>query len=99
MAVTAPEGPLVPLRREIAEPTGRLVRVDVAACGVCSPDVRTAAAGPDSTFPVVPGHEIAGTIAAIGPDVSGWQLLHGRASQVGAEQRSKVAAQATRSVS
>lgn len=57
----------------IAEPGSGLVRVRVHACGICHSDVLTVDnLWPGIAFPRVPGHEIAGTIDAIGPGVVGW---------------------------
>lgn len=59
----------------IAEPASGLVRVRVHACGICHSDVLTVHnAWPGISFPRVPGHEIAGTIDAIGPGVTGWSI-------------------------
>lgn len=47
------------------------VRVDVAACGVCGTDQGIVNGGfPGTTWPVTPGHEIAGTIAELGAGVT-----------------------------
>jgi NADPH:quinone reductase len=58
------------------EPGPGEVRVDVRACGVNFPDVMVIAGTyqllPDRPF--VPGKEIAGTVSAIGPGVSGIQV-------------------------
>jgi D-arabinose 1-dehydrogenase-like Zn-dependent alcohol dehydrogenase len=50
------------------------VRVRVEACGVCGSDVflRKGGFGDRVTFPVVPGHESAGRVDAIGDGVSGF---------------------------
>lgn len=51
------------------------VRVDVVACGVCHADLEYAAsldASPEN--PVVPGHEVAGSIAEVGDNVAGWSV-------------------------
>jgi acryloyl-coenzyme A reductase len=50
----------------------RDVIVDVAACGVCYHDVvtRNGTLKAGVRLPFVPGHEIAGTVAAVGTDVS-----------------------------
>ena len=52
-------------------PGEALVRVE--ACGVCHSDM-FAKEGlyPGVTFPVVPGHEVAGRVAALGEGVQGW---------------------------
>ncbi len=51
------------------------VRVRVGACGICHSDAFTVHnAWPGIDFPRVPGHEIAGTIDAVGEGVSGWKV-------------------------
>src|SRR5699024_10263603 len=50
------------------------VRVAVAAAGICGADLGTVSAGADSSSPVTPGHEVAGTIAELGPGVAGWRV-------------------------
>jgi alcohol dehydrogenase len=62
--------------REVAEPGPRHVRIAVEACGVCHSDAFFVdAAVPGIQFPVVPGHEIAGRIDALGEGATeyGWQ--------------------------
>lgn len=50
------------------------VRVRIEACGVCHSDSLTVDNfWPGISFPRVPGHEIAGTIDAVGEGVAGWQ--------------------------
>lgn len=73
MRVRAPATPLVAETTSLTSVPSGHVRIRVAACGVCRADVGTAAA-PEATSdrPVTPGHEIAGTIAAIGPGVERW---------------------------
>jgi alcohol dehydrogenase len=49
------------------------VRIAVAACGVCGTDQGIVHGGfPDMTWPVIPGHEVAGTIAELGEGVEGF---------------------------
>ncbi|MFI2410391.1 alcohol dehydrogenase catalytic domain-containing protein [Streptomyces sp. NPDC018947] len=75
MVVTEPRGPLRPSVAETASPSGRSVRVAVAASGVCHTDIATAAAtGAGTPFPVTPGHEAAGVVAELGDDVEGWAV-------------------------
>ena len=54
---------------EIATPTGREVLVDVQASGLCHTDLLFATHDIVPT-PAVLGHEVAGIVAAVGPDVS-----------------------------
>ena len=49
--------------------------VRVHACGVCHSDVFAKEGGyPGVSHPLVPGHEIAGEIAALGEGVQGWEV-------------------------
>jgi len=51
------------------------VRIAVAACGVCGTDHGIVNGGfPGLRWPLTPGHEIAGTIAELGPGVTGWAV-------------------------
>ena len=66
-----------PLRvREVAVPQapdgGVVVRVH--ATGMCRSDWHAWVGHDDIALPHVPGHEFAGVIAAVGVDVSGWQI-------------------------
>ncbi|MEU0601566.1 alcohol dehydrogenase [Streptomyces sp. NPDC006393] len=73
---TAAGGPLEIAEREVAEPGPRQVRIAVEACGVCHSDAFFVdAAVPGIRFPVVPGHEIAGRIDALGDGARefGWE--------------------------
>ena len=51
------------------------VRIAVAACGVCGTDHGVVNGGfPDMTWPVTPGHEIAGTVEELGDGVDGFAV-------------------------
>src|SRR5947208_16495316 len=55
---------------ELAEPTGREVLVRLEACGVCHTDLYTASgADPSGYAPTVLGHEGAGIVERVGPEV------------------------------
>ncbi|MDP2710455.1 MAG: alcohol dehydrogenase catalytic domain-containing protein [Solirubrobacteraceae bacterium] len=73
MKAAVVESPGAPIAiAEVGERTpGRgEVAIDVAACGICHTDGDIAAGQYAGTrFPLVPGHEIAGTISAVGPGV------------------------------
>ena len=61
--------------RPVPEPGFDQAVVRVHACGVCHSDVLAKEGGyPGVTYPVVPGHEIAGEVAALGDGVKGWQV-------------------------
>lgn len=75
MQVSAPGATLELVERELREPGRGEVRVRVEACGVCHSDALTIeGAMPGIEYPRVPGHEIAGTIDAVGDDVVAWQI-------------------------
>ena len=68
-------GPLEIVKREVPEPGPGQVRVTVEACGVCHTDAVLANGWlPGTTFPAVPGHEIAGRIDALGEGVPQWRV-------------------------
>jgi len=63
--------PLVIQEVELAEPKAGEVLVRIDACGVCHTDLYTASgADPSGYAPCVLGHEGAGVVEAIGPDVT-----------------------------
>lgn len=67
-------GPLELVERDIPAPGPGQVRIKVEACGVCHSDVFTKeGAFPGIRFPIVPGHEVAGVIDAVGAGVGPWQ--------------------------
>ena len=66
---------LVPVERPRPDPGGGDVLIKVAAAGVNRPDVmqRQGRYPPPPGAPDIPGLEVAGTIAAVGPEASGWR--------------------------
>jgi len=54
----------------LAEPGPGQVRVRVAAAGICHSDLSLMNGTLRPSFPLVLGHEAAGTVAAVGPDVT-----------------------------
>ncbi|MGW0229349.1 alcohol dehydrogenase [Actinopolymorpha singaporensis] len=75
--VTEPGGTFELVEREVPSPGPGHVRIAVEACGVCHSDALFVNAGvPGVSFPVVPGHEIAGRIEDLGDGVAdrGWQV-------------------------
>src|SRR5437763_341439 len=50
-------------------------RIRVHACGVCHSDSMVVSGHmPGLTYPRIPGHEVIGTIEAVGADVEGWRV-------------------------
>src|SRR4051795_2316883 len=63
--------PLAVQEVDLAEPAQGEVLVRLSACGVCHTDLYTASgADPSGYAPAVLGHEGAGVVESIGPDVS-----------------------------
>ena len=72
--VDKPNSPLQLVEREIPAPGPRQVRIKVEACGVCHSDMFTVTgAYPGLQYPRVPGHEVIGTLDAVGVDVPEWK--------------------------
>ncbi len=63
-------GSLVPETRPDPEPGPGEVRIRVEACAVCRTDLHLIDGElPQAVYPVVPGHEVVGTVEALGPGV------------------------------
>jgi D-arabinose 1-dehydrogenase-like Zn-dependent alcohol dehydrogenase len=68
---TAVDKPLSITDQELPEPGQGEVLVKITACGVCFTDLGLLQGHyPFARFPVIPGHEITGTVAALGPGVT-----------------------------
>ena len=75
MQVSEPGGPFELVEREIPAPGYGEALVRVHACGVCHSDSYPKEGHfPGISYPVIPGHEIAGEIAALGEGVHGWEV-------------------------
>lgn len=62
------------VERPIPQPGAGQVRIKVEACGICHSDVLVKEGlWPGLAYPRVPGHEIAGRIDAVGPNVTLWK--------------------------
>lgn len=74
-AATSAQSPLAPFAIDRREPGPHDVLIDILYCGVCHSDihqVRDEWGG--SLYPMVPGHEIIGTVAQVGSEVSKWRV-------------------------
>jgi D-arabinose 1-dehydrogenase-like Zn-dependent alcohol dehydrogenase len=72
--VSKPGGNFEIVERPIPQPGRDQVRIKVEACGVCHSDLLVKEGyWQGIQYPRVPGHEIAGRIDAIGPDVTLWK--------------------------
>jgi len=72
--ISKPGGNFEVVERPIPQPGRRQVRIKVEACGICHSDALVKEGHwPGLQYPRVPGHEIAGRIDAVGPDVTLWK--------------------------
>jgi D-arabinose 1-dehydrogenase-like Zn-dependent alcohol dehydrogenase len=72
--IPAPKGKFEIVERPIPEPSPGTVRIKVAACGICHSDVLVKEGlWPGIQYPRVPGHEVTGTIDAVGAGVTRWK--------------------------
>jgi D-arabinose 1-dehydrogenase-like Zn-dependent alcohol dehydrogenase len=68
--VSAAGGEFQLAQLEFPEPGPGHVRIRVQACGVCHSDsITKQGLFPGIKYPRVPGHEVAGVVDAVGPDV------------------------------
>ena len=74
-AAQAADAKLTPFSFERRDPGPRDIQIDILFCGVCHSDIHTARSewGP-SLYPVVPGHEIVGRVAAVGNEVDTFKV-------------------------
>lgn len=73
MQLRAPATALVPADLAIPQPGPGQVLVRVRACGVCRTDLHVVDGElPDPRSPVIPGHEVVGTVAALGERTTGF---------------------------
>jgi len=72
--VAAPGAPLELVEREVPSPGTGEVRIRVEACGICHSDSFTKDGSfPGIRYPIVPGHEVAGRIDALGSGAEPWR--------------------------
>lgn len=70
-ATHSPTDALAPFHFERREPRANDVVIEILYCGVCHSDLHTARNDwQNTTYPVVPGHEIIGRVVSVGPDVT-----------------------------
>lgn len=72
--ISRPGGPFEIVEREIPQPGPGWVRVKVQACGICHSDTLVKdGIWPGLQYPRVPGHEVIGTVDAVGQGVAQWK--------------------------
>ena len=78
-AAMSAKAPLTPYAVERREPREHDVVIDIKYCGICHSDIHQARDGwsdylEESIFPMVPGHEIAGVVTAVGGKVTKYRV-------------------------
>jgi uncharacterized zinc-type alcohol dehydrogenase-like protein len=74
-AAAAAGAPLAPFTFERREPRADDVVIDIKFVGICHSDIHQARdEWGGSTFPMVPGHEIAGVVSYVGPEVTKFKI-------------------------
>ena len=74
-AASAAKAALQPFSFERRDPRERDVAIDIKFCGICHTDIHQAHGEfPNSIFPMVPGHEIAGLVTAVGSAVTKFRV-------------------------
>jgi uncharacterized zinc-type alcohol dehydrogenase-like protein len=74
-AALSPKAPLTPYEFERRELGAFDIAIDIAFAGICHSDIHQAREEwGDALFPMVPGHEIAGTVSAIGSSVTKFKV-------------------------
>src|SRR5579862_145225 len=74
-AAMAAKSPLGPFSFERREPREHDVAIDIKFCGICHSDIHQAwDEWGGSIFPMVPGHEIAGVVTAVGNKVTKFKV-------------------------
>ena len=66
--------PLVRIERPVPQPGLGELLIEVAACGVCRTDLHVLDGEIAAHYPIIPGHEIIGRVAAIGAGVEGFAM-------------------------
>src|SRR3954463_10683197 len=73
--VSAARGSFELVEREVPQAGPHQVRIRVEACGICHSDAFVKfGVYPGLQLPRIPGHEIAGTVDAIGAGVTAWKV-------------------------
>jgi propanol-preferring alcohol dehydrogenase len=75
MVLERPGSPLAMRERLLPEPGAGEILIEVKACGVCRTDLHVIDGDlPNPKLPIVPGHEIVGRVAALGPGVANLKI-------------------------
>ena len=75
MVLDRPKTPLVLREQPVPQPAAGQALIAIEACGVCRTDLHVVNGElPNPKLPIVPGHEIVGRVAALGPGVRNFAL-------------------------
>jgi uncharacterized zinc-type alcohol dehydrogenase-like protein len=75
IAAFSPSAELGPYQFERRELEEHDVVIDIKYCGICHSDIHKARdEWSGSTYPIVPGHEIAGVVRAVGQNVTKYKV-------------------------
>lgn len=75
IAAFSPKEPLAPYSFERRNPRDHDVVIDIQFCGICHSDIHTVRSEwGEVNYPIVPGHEIAGVVRAVGARVSSYKV-------------------------
>ncbi len=63
------------IEKEIPEPDNQEVLIKVEACGICHGDaIAKFGHFPGIKYPIIPGHEVVGTVNKLGNDITKWKV-------------------------
>lgn len=74
MQLDAAGEPLRQVERQLVDPSGADLLIEVAACGVCRTDLHIIDGDIHGRLPIVPGHEIVGRVLARGPEADEFRI-------------------------
>ncbi|MGC2573068.1 MAG: alcohol dehydrogenase catalytic domain-containing protein [Candidatus Nitrosopolaris sp.] len=73
--ICGPAAPLIPYSFERRDPREHDVVIEIKYSGICHSDIHQVSDDwGESTFPMVPGHEIVGIVSEIGTQVSRYKI-------------------------
>lgn len=74
-AAQSSTSPLAPITIDRREPRENDVAIDILYCGICHSDIHTVRnEWGNGRYPLVPGHEIVGRVAAVGAEVKAYKV-------------------------
>ena len=69
------DAPLELTSHDVGPPGPGEIAIAVSACGVCRTDLQLVEGDlPMRATPVVPGHQVVGTVTGLGPGATGWRV-------------------------